>query len=112
MINESDYRFYKMLIILPSRRTRFAFLLFKIATRKKKLIVIFSARHFEVFFVGSSKVAADDECTVWRVDDDEVLSFTHTHREHRMGSSTNLIAFRGENANSMEIVTLSTEFGT
>lgn len=36
MINESDYRFYKMLTILPLRRTRFAFLLFYI-TRKKEV---------------------------------------------------------------------------
>lgn len=50
MINESDYRFNKMPTILPLKRTRFAFLLFY-ATRKKKLIVIFNAGHFEVFFL-------------------------------------------------------------
>lgn len=82
-----------------------------IQREKTKLIVIFNARHFEVFFVGSSKVAVDDECTVWRVDDVEVLSFTHTHniQAHIGSSHTNLISFRGENANSMEIVTLSSE---
>lgn len=114
MINESDYRFYKMLTILPLRRTRFAFLLFN-TTRKNDVDCDFQRKALWSLFCRDF----EDGCRWWVHSleggwcrSSVIYTYTQhtsTHREHRMGSHTNLISFRGENANSMEIVTLSSE---